>query len=191
MSKFDIPWPHAPTHKLCDSGTFLVTAGTYQKINHFNTSTRLDLLQRGLLKLAAKYQWHLEAWAVFSNHYHFIGHSPPDSAASLKMMLSELHTKSASYINQQDRTPRRKVWHNFWETRLSYEKSYLARLHYVHANPVKHGLSPIANQYRWGSAAWFERTASPAQVRTIYSFKTELIETLDDYVPAFPINSQS
>jgi putative transposase len=29
--------------------------------------------------------------------------------------------------------------YNFWETKLTFEKSYLARLNYVHQNAVKHG----------------------------------------------------
>ena len=74
-----------------------------------------------------------------------------------------------------------KIRHNFWETRLTYEKSYLARLNYVHQNPVKHKLVLIANQYPWCSAGWFERTARPAQVKTIYGFKTDKQKVLDDY----------
>jgi putative transposase len=42
----------------------------------------------------------------------------------------------------------------------------------------------VANQYPWCSAAWFERTATPAQVKTIYSFKTDQLETYDDYTPS-------
>ena len=34
------------------------------------------------------------------------------------------------------------------------------------------------------SAAWFERTASPAQVKTIYRFKTEKLQVPDDFDPA-------
>jgi len=75
----------------------------------------------------------------------------------------------------------RKVWYNFWETKLTYEKSLLARLNYVHQNAVKHGLVPEANQYPWCSAAWFERTATPAQVKTVYSFKTDRIRVIDDF----------
>jgi len=41
------------------------------------------------------------------------------------------------------------LWHNFWDTRLTYQKSYLARSEYVHQNAVKHGPAPVANQYRW------------------------------------------
>ena len=67
---------------------------------------------------------------------------------------------------------------------MTYEKSYLARLNYTHQNAVKHGLVPVADQYPWCSAAWFERTATPAQVKVIYSFKTERLEVHDEYTPA-------
>jgi len=46
---------------------------------------------------------------------------------------------------------------------------------------VKHGLVAVANQYRWCSAAWFEQVASPAQVKTIYSFKTDRVNVIDDF----------
>jgi putative transposase len=75
----------------------------------------------------------------------------------------------------------RKVWFNFWDTKLTSERSYLARLNYVHQNPVKHGLVTMANQYRWCSAAWFERVASPAMVKTIYGFKTDKLKIYDDF----------
>jgi hypothetical protein len=59
--------------------------------------------------------------------------------------------------------------------------SNLARLNYVHQNPVKHGLVPVANQYPWCSASWFERTASPAAIKTIYGFKIDKLRIDDDY----------
>jgi putative transposase len=68
--------------------------------------------------------------------------------------------------------------------RLTFEKSYLARLNYTHQNPVRHGLVLVANQYPWSSAGWLERTATPAQVKTIYSFKTDQLEIYDAYAPA-------
>jgi putative transposase len=162
-------WPHAPIHQLAEGGTYFVTAGTYQKEHHFRGADRLAVLQRGLLKLTAQFGWHLEAWAVFSNHYHFVAHSPRSAtdASSLTEMLTELHSKTSIWANRLDRTPERKVWFNLRDTRLSYQRSDLARLNYVHRNPVKHGLVPVANQYPWCSAAWFERTASAAQVKSI------------------------
>jgi putative transposase len=180
------PWPHAPTHQLGARGTYIVTAGTYLKQHHFRSGARVSVLHRGLLRVASDFGWQLEAWAMFSNHYHFIGHAPADAddATSLSQMLGILHTKTARWVNRLDQNANRKVWHNYWETRLTYEKSYLARLNYVHQNPVKHGLVPVANQYPWCSAAWFERTASVAQVKSIYSFKTDQVSVLDEFEPA-------
>jgi len=127
----------------------------------------------------------LKAWEVFSNHYHFVAHSPSHlgDANSLSQMLAVLHKRTASWINRLDNAPRRKVWHNFWDTKLTYEKSYLARLNYVHQNAVKHGLVPAANQYPWCSARWFEEIASPAMVRSIYRFRIDALSLRDDFVP--------
>jgi putative transposase len=183
MTQPPIPWPHAPTHQLSQGGTYFVTAGTYLKAHHFRGSQRLRVLHRGLLAVAHEFGWHLEAWAVFSNHYHFVGHSPVEAgdAVSLGPMLKLLHVKTSGWINRFDRRPGRQIWHNFWDTRLSYQRSYLVRLNYVHQNPVKHGLVPVANQYPWCSAAWFERTASAAMVKSIYRFKTDHVQVLDEF----------
>jgi len=180
-----VPWPHAPTHRLSGHGAYFVTASTYRKAHHFRTPQRLDVLQRGLLTVAGKFGWELEAWAVFSNHYHFVAHSPNGSKGtnSLSQMLGILHTRTAAWINRVDNMPDRKVWHNFWDTKLTYEKSYLARLNYVHQNAVKHGLVPVANQYAWCSARWFEGIASPAMVRSLYRFKTNSVSVKDDFAP--------
>src|SRR5881396_89629 len=101
-----MPWPHAPTHQLSEAGTYFVTAGTYLKAHYFRTSARLDVLQRELLTVARNFSWELEAWAVFSNHYHFVAHSPSDqpNAASLPAMLGKLHGKMAGWVNRLDQT---------------------------------------------------------------------------------------
>jgi putative transposase len=87
-------------------------------------------------------------------------------------------------FNRLDKSTGRQVWFNFRETRLTYQKSYLARLNYVHQNSVKHRLVPVANQYPWCSAGWFERTASTAMVKSIYRFKTDSLSVKDDFEPA-------
>jgi putative transposase len=96
-------------------------------------------------------------------------------------MLGLLHGKTAKWVNRLDNSPGRQVWFNFRETLLTYEKSYLARLNYTHQNAVKHGLVPVANQYPWCSAPWFERTALPAQINTIYHMKVDRLSVSDDF----------
>ncbi|MBN8246096.1 MAG: transposase [Verrucomicrobia bacterium] len=183
MSSPATPWPHAPAHQLGVGGTFFVTASTYRKEHHFRSARRLAVLHRGLLTVARDFGWRLEAWSVFSNHYHFLGCPASDSPTghSLSAMLGALHSKTAIWINRLDGTPGRKVWFNYRETRITFPRSHLARLSYTHQNPVKHGLVARASLYPWCSASWFERTASPAQVRTVYRFRTDRLEVPDSF----------
>lgn len=99
-------------------------------------------------------------------------------------MLGVLHVKTAEWINKLDESPKRKVWFNFWDTKLTHQRSYFARLNYVHQNAVKHGLVPVACRYPWCSAAWFERTASTAIVKSIYKFKIDRIDVGDEFEPS-------
>ena len=175
-------WPHAPAHRLSESGTFIVTAATQNKEHLFRGAERLSLLESTLLRLTRQAELVLEAWAVFSNHYHFVAHTTtPDNP--LARFLSHLHIDTAAELNRLDDTPGRPVWFNYWDTRLTFERSYLARLNYVHQNAVRHGLVARATDYPWCSAAWFEGCATAAQVRTVYSFKTDRIHLDDDFEP--------
>ena len=178
----DRDWPHAPVHRLDSAGVYMVTSATLHKQHLFNSPEKLTLLEDGLLSLARKHHWQLEAWVVFSNHYHFVARSESEAAdGSLKAMIHELHSDTARDLNRLESKEGRTVWYNFWDTKLTYQRSYLARLNYVHQNPVKHGLVKVANQYQWCSAAWFERTVSPATVKTIYGFKTDTLKIFDDF----------
>jgi hypothetical protein len=56
-----IPWPHAPEHRLNVRGTYFVTTSTCLRQHHFRGKTRLAVLHRGLLKVAADFGWQLEA----------------------------------------------------------------------------------------------------------------------------------
>jgi putative transposase len=173
-------WPHAPLHQFIEGGLFMVTAGTLGKEHIFRGPERLDLLERRLLNLGLQYRWQFEAWAVFANHYHFIARRFPDSAP-LNKLCRHLHGDTARTVNHLDKSGGRQVWFQFWDSVITFQTSYLARLNYVHQNAVKHGLVPVANQWRWCSAAWFERTSPAATVKTIYGFKTDRLEVVDDF----------
>ena len=90
-----IDWPHAPVHRLDSDGIYMVTAATLHKDHLFADAGKLTLLEHGLLSLAKQYQWQLEAWAVFTNHYHFVARRK-DESASLKKLLKHLHADSAT-----------------------------------------------------------------------------------------------
>lgn len=172
-------WPHAPIHRLQQAGAYMVTSGTYQKAPIFNSPERLTLLANSLFDLAENYQWQLQAWAVFANHYHFMAES--EKPQNLKNLIRHLHSSTAIVVNQQDNTPGRRVWFQYWESHLTFQHSYFARLNYVHHNAVRHGVVSKASLYPWCSASWFERKATTSFLKTIMMFPTDKLEIPDDY----------
>ena len=104
-------WPHAPVHRLGTNGAYMVTAGTYRKVHLFNSPARLDFLQDALFSLAEKHDWQLQAWAVFSNHYHFVALS--EAPTTLPQMIRALHAQTAIEANRADGTSGRQVWFQY------------------------------------------------------------------------------
>ena len=180
MSFLPREWPHAPVHRLAGQGAYIITAGTYNKVHFFNCPERLDLALALLLDCATEFRWQLQAWAVLPNHYHFVALLPDDSER-LGSMLGKLHGAIARKINLEDGIPGRKVMYQYWDSHITFQRSYLARLNYVHQNPVHHGLVRKASEYPWCSAAWFERSAGTAFVKAVYSFKIDRIHVKDDF----------
>ncbi len=159
----------------------MVTAATYEKRPFFNSQKRLTYLCETLLSLAVRYGWKLEAWAVFPNHYHFIAISP-EGVSSLAKFVGHLHTVTAKEINEEDDAAKRKVWFQYWESRITYQRSYLARLNYVHSNAVKHGLVRRAEQYEWCSVGWFQRNARRSFYETVMRMSSDGINVRDDFI---------
>lgn len=173
-------WPHSPPHRIFEPGSYMITAGTYKKTLIFNSPEKLSLLTDKLLNLTSEFEIPLPAWAVMSNHYHFVC-SPGKSPEKIKNLLYRLHKESALRINEIDKMPGRKVWFQYWDRRIANQKSYYARLKYVHNNPVHHGIIPVAENYDWCSAAWFKLNAPSGFKRMIDTFKTDKLNVFDSF----------
>ena len=175
-------WPHAPIHRLDAAGMYMVTAGTYKKEPLFNSRTKLNLLQSELFSRALAHGAALQAWAIFPNHYHWMAKFT--DAARLTNLVRELHSSTARSLNEMDRTPNRKVWFQFWDSHIAYQRSYFARVNYVHRNAVHHGIVRVASSYDWCSAGWFEREATPAFRKNVLSFPATRPTVPDDFAIA-------
>ena len=173
-------WPHAPAHKLGQTGAYMVTAGTYGKAHFFKAPEKAKFLHDLLLKTASEFGWEMQAWSILSNHYHFIANTESDPA-SLKKLISKVHTLSARHINEMDGEKGRKVWHQYWDSHITFEGSYLARLNYVHYNPELHGVCPNVENYEWCSARWFQLNGGRSFVNTVKGMGTSRLNVVDDF----------
>src|SRR2546421_243075 len=166
-------WPHSPPHMVFSAGTYMVTSSVLHKRKLFDTPEKLDYLESELLAIMAMFEWKLQAWAVFQNHYHFVGIAPPEPQIATAM--NRLHGRTSKGLNDMDGVRGRKVWFQYRDTALTYQKSYLARLSYVHQNPVKHGLVKAPEDYKWCSAKWFSESATRAQYNTMMSLPIDSV----------------
>jgi REP element-mobilizing transposase RayT len=80
----------------------MVTASTFRRQRFLHSHDRLNLVTFMLIHSASRFGWTLRAWAVLSNHYHFIAQSPQDSGVSLKPWLSAFHRATATILNRLD-----------------------------------------------------------------------------------------
>ena len=174
-----LDWPHGPVHRLREGGMYIVTAGAYGKQALFHSTERLNYVTNALMILAEEYGWRLQAWAIFPNHYHFVGAS--EKANTLRRLIQYLHSITAKHINMLDGKPGRKVWFQYWDTQVTYEKSYLARLNYVHTNAARHGLVREAERYPWCSASWFSRRAARPFYETVKRFPCHKVTVPDEF----------
>lgn len=174
-------WPHSPPHRLIEPGTYMVTAGTYLKKHIFDTPEKLNLIEGKLISTFSQTEFQLQAWAIMSNHYHFIVNSKTDNPENLKKHIAHIHRETSLDVNKVDNMQGRKVWFQFWDSKVSYPKSYFARLKYVHNNPVHHKLVGTAENYQWCSAAWFKLNAPSGFKRMIESFKIDNLNVVDDF----------
>lgn len=173
-------WPHAPSKVVIHPGIYFITASTEQKQLLFNTPEKLDILYDTVLSVAEEMGWELQAWAFLANHYHLLGFSPPVEQ-SVEALTRKAHGIAARELNQLEGKVGRVVWYRSWDTRISFEKSYLARLAYVHQNPVKHGLTVDAEAYPWCSAKWFRETTDRSFYETVMSFRVDKVNVYDPF----------
>jgi putative transposase len=130
-------------------------------------------MQERLFDTVRRYEFDLHSWSFFSNHYHLILRT--ETGQKLRQLLSDFHSGSARELNKQDGTPGRKVWFQFWDTELTTQGSYMARLRYVQENAVHHGLVLRADHYPWCSAKWFQDTATAAFRKAIANMKMDRV----------------
>ena len=171
---------HTPPHLFRPNAVYMVTAGIFGKRRLLDTNDKKGKFLEVLFERAEILNWNLEAWAVLDNHYHFVARAPSE-ATKLASLIRGLHSISAKHLNQIDGIRGRKIWRNYWDTCITNERSYLARLHYVHVNPVKHGIVDQPEMYPFCSYRWFMDHTDISCRHRVFSQPINCISVDDDF----------
>jgi putative transposase len=158
----------------------MITGATLHKKHYLTDARRLDAFQTLLFDLARHFAWDLQSWSIFSNHYHFVAHAT-ERSHEMATFLNKLHSEGTKDLNRLDGTPGRKAWFQYWDTNLTYDRSYFARLRYVLNNPVHHRLTNSPEEYPWCSAKWLRETATPSFYETVIAFPIDRVKVIDDF----------
>lgn len=159
---------------------YMVTGAVLHNQHLLIEERRKEFVLKTLLERAKLLRWDLQGWVILNNHYHFIAQSP-ENAITLKKLIQQVHSITAIQINKWDQTPGRQVWFNYWDPCLTYEKSYLARLHYIIMNPVKHGLVDDPEDYPFCSYKWFLEKGGETLQEQVFSQPIDRVKILDDF----------
>jgi len=84
-------------------------------------------------------------------------------------------------INNLNKKPGTKIWWNYWDTCLTYENSYYARLNYIHFNPVKHGYVDNAKKWEFSSYKEFYKFDYTNAKRIEKEFPFDRVKVYDDF----------
>ena len=179
----DVYWTfaHNPPHLFVSGASYMITASTYQKRPHIHSDERKTQWTKALRFVLDKEGWLLVAGVVLSNHYHLLLRAPDTGAQRLSAMIASLHRFTARQWNAADHTPGRSVWWNYWDTCLTNEASYFARVNYIHYNPVKHGLVSRPELYPFSTYRMWLESWEPQLRHIEQGYPFDVVSAYDDF----------
>ena len=172
---------HTPPHLYRPGAKYFITASTFARARILDDKVKEKLLQ-SLMEACRNYTWELEDWVILDNHYHIMVTSSEDRT-NLSAFVNEYHKFTALFIkkNAITTTSLPKIFNNYWDTCITFEKSYYARLNYLYHNPVKHGYVKNAEDYIWGSYYHRYRRTKEYVEKLNIDYPFDRVEVEDDY----------
>ena len=173
-------YKHSPPHFFKSNQIYMITAATYNKLPLFKSEINKSFLLNIIINKFSLNKWKIDAYVILDNHYHLLVQSPEDSI-SLSKIINDIHKFSALEINRQEQTLGRKVWWNYWDSIITYEKSYYSRINYIHFNPVKHGYTNDPLTYAFSSYGEFYKSDQDRTVALINAYPFDKVKVNDDF----------
>ncbi len=145
-------YKHNPPHLFRPNAKYFITGATYQKKHYLESDEAKAKTIEYMFKSFEHFGWTIEDWILLNNHYHLMADAP-EKAETLGQVINNFHKYSALWIKKNlfPEITNEKIWHNYWDTCITYEKSYFSRINYIWFNAVKHQYVEDAKDWKFGS----------------------------------------
>ncbi|MDW7679596.1 MAG: transposase [bacterium] len=174
-------YKHTPAHLFRPHAKYFITGATLNKVQYFKSCESKQAAIEYMFKSFDHYGWIIEDWVFLNNHYHIMADAP-ENPETLSQVINNFHRFSALKLKKlhPEFADVEHVWYNYWDTCITYEKSYFARINYIWFNPVKHKYVTEAENWKYGS--FFERAKEWKNVKGIVEqYPFEKLNIDDDF----------
>ena len=143
-------------------GTYFFTVVTYQRQLFLCDKRVRTALREGIKIARSKHPFTIDAWVLLPDHLHCIWTLPLDDAdfgirwAIIKRFVTQQYNPKFKRddcmkplkLKRKEST----LWQRrFWEHQIRDEKDYEKHMHYIHYNPVKHGLAKEVSNWPYST----------------------------------------
>jgi putative transposase len=143
-------------------GTYFFTQVTEKRQPILTSDLARPLLRTAIERTRERWPFDLQAWVLLPDHLHAIWTLPSEDCdysrrwGFLKKEFTKVYLLAggieAPVTAGRSRDGRRGVWQpEFWEHTIIDQPDYERHFHYLHYNPVKHGLAQTPSQYPWST----------------------------------------
>lgn len=131
-----------PKHLLQDDSLYFITVRTITGQWFLQPDKYKRILLDVIKSKTSKFNVSLIAFAILHNHYHLM--LKLTDAKILPRLIKEINGASSKEINTADNAIGRKIWWNYYDHIIRDETDFFKHLNYIHQNPIKHKLIPVA-----------------------------------------------
>ena len=174
-------YSHNPPHLFRPYAKYFNTGATYEKKHYIKTNAAKIKVMEYMFKSFQHFGWRIEDWIILNNHYHIMANAP-ENAQTLGQVINNFHKFSALWIkkNELPNIDPEHVLYNYWDTCITYEGSYFARINYLWFNSVKHGYVEKAEDWKFGS--FYERAQNWENIKGIVEqYPFDELNIYDDF----------
>ncbi len=138
----------APRRGNTGSGTYFITASTFQKQQLLQSDRMAGLFLNVLLSYRSQEKYLLHEFALLPDHFHLL--ITPLSTLERTLQLIK---GGFSFRAKRELGFKGEIWEkSFYDRRVRDWEEYSAFRQYIHRNPVKSGLVAVAEEYPYSSA---------------------------------------